>query len=342
MNVATSSSIPVASSAQPPHAGVVHGECRIVADVGGTFARLAWTGSATDGPLLQGLCTYRCAEHASLAAILADFAAAAGLPRGSAHAVVAIAGVMQGDVLVNANLAWPVSLADTAREAGLQSLRIINDFEAVALAVPYLRADQRVPLHAAADASPLWPALVLGPGTGLGAALCFADGSRRVLSSEAGHAALAAGTERELQVLQRLLQRWPHVNNERVLSGPGLLTLYEVLCGLSGQDVQTYDAQTLIEAARRGDDALARQAVDMFCAWLGSLAGDLALTFGARSVFLAGGMTTHVADALAEGGFAARFVNKGVLADVLRCVPVWRVEHGALGVLGAAAWTATD
>ena len=313
-----------------------------MADVGGTYARLAWAGNATDGPLLQELRTYRCAEHESLAAILADFRRGAEIAQGDVTAVVAIAGVLQGDVLVNANLPWSVSRQGTERAAGLQSLCIINDFQAVALAVPYLRADQRIGLHAAENATPQWPALVLGAGTGLGAALCFADGTQRVLSSEAGHAALAAGTPLELEVVQALLQRWPHVNNERVLSGPGLLTLYAVLCKRAGHVARAYDAPALVAAAGAGGDPIARQAVQVFCAWLGSLAGDLAVIFGARSVFLAGGMATHLAGELAGGGFAARFVNKGVLGDVLRGVPVWRVEHGALGVLGAAAWTATD
>lgn len=311
---------------------------RIVADVGGTYARLAWTTSVGEPVQLHAAQTYRCAQYPSLAAILSAYAARAGLAPGQASAVVAIAGVMQGDTLVNANLAWPVSRSATERDAGLQSLQIINDFQAVALAIPLLRAEQRIALHAAQDRLPAWPALVLGPGTGLGAALCFADGSGRVLSSEAGHAALAAGNSAEMQVLQHLLQRWPHVDNERVLSGPGLVTLYQTLCAIAGRPAQACDAPSLLAAARDGDDACAAQAVTMFCAWLGSLAGDLALTFGARSVFLAGGVSSHIAAPLSAGGFAARFTNKGVLGEVLQSVPVWRVEHGALGVLGAAAW----
>ncbi len=314
----------------------------LVADVGGTFARVAWAGEDGSGPVLHGLQRYRCADHPSLAAILSAFSLSTPPPRGSrslARAVVAIAGVMQGDALVNANLAWPVSLRETREQAGLHGLELINDFEAIALAVPFLRSDQRSLVHAGGSGSPQWPALVLGPGTGLGAALCFADGSRRVLSSEAGHAALAAGNSIELAVVAQLLQRWPHVGNERVLSGTGLLNLYQTLAGVEAQTVRWHSTEALLAAAKGGEDALAVRTVEVFCAWLGSLVGDLALTFGARSVFLAGGITDHVADFLAAPAFGARMVDKGVLGAMLRQVPVWRVEDAAIGVMGAAAWT---
>ncbi len=308
----------------------------IVADVGGTFARLAWAQRQQGKPRIEGLRRFRCADFPSLAAILADFAAGSG--EEPVDAVVAIAGVLQGDVLVNANLPWPVHGEATRREAGLESLRLINDFEAVALAIAHVQADALVPLHGHAAAAAAWPALVLGPGTGLGAALRFADGNRPVLASEVGHAALSAGTPLELDVLRLLMQRWPHVDNERVLSGTGMINLYQCLCQLHGAVPRWTDSEGLLAAAQRGDDEVAAETVAVFCGWLGSLVGDLAITFGARSVYLAGGISTHIAGFLPGSPFVERFLNKGVLADMLRDVPVWRVEHGELGVLGAASF----
>lgn len=323
-----------------PHAHRVTGVAPaavIVADVGGTFARLAWADGGMSA--LSAFRSYRCREHASLAAILADFARSR--PRVAVQAVVAIAGVLQGDTLVNANLPWPVSRAATRREAGLDHLQLINDFEAVALAIPHVREDALVPLLGGPVHHFAWPALVLGAGTGLGAALRFADGERPVLSTEAGHAALAAGTPLELDVLRVLLERTSHVENERVLSGTGLLTLYQALAGLRSVAPRFSRTEDLVAAARGGEDALAVETVQVFCGWLGSFAGDLAIAFGARSVYLAGGISRHIADMLGDGRFAARFLDKGVLRQVLEQVPVWRVEHGALGVVGAAAWQET-
>lgn len=338
MNVAASSPVfletPSSLSGQALHGS----RPRIVADVGGTFARLAWAQGDAGHPRIDGFRRFRCAEFTSLAAILAAFAADTRPGEGPIDAVVAIAGVLQGDVLVNSNLPWQVQGEATRSDAGLASLRLINDFEAVALAIPHVRADALVPLHGDGPATADWPALVLGPGTGLGAALRFAEGSRPVLASEVGHAALSAGTPLELDVLRLLLERWPHVDNERVLSGTGMLNLYQSLCQLRGVAAHWTDTEGLLAAAQRGDDETASDTVTVFCGWLGSFVGDLAVTFGARSVYLAGGISSHIARFLPGSPFVERFLNKGVLADVLRGVPVWRVEHGELGVLGAAAW----
>ena len=157
----------------------------VVADVGGTFARLALAETQPgQAPLLGSHRTYACAEHPSLAAILADFTAGLGQPVQAA--VVAIAGLLDGDVLINSNLPWTVSLSATRVQSGLHELQLINDFEAVALAIPYLQPDTLVPLNGDADPAQAFPALVLGAGTGLGAALRFADGERPVLASEIG------------------------------------------------------------------------------------------------------------------------------------------------------------
>lgn len=315
----------------------VPAETLIVADVGGTYARVALADVAPgQAPCITALRRYACAEHASLAAILADFRAS--LPQAPNAAVVAIAGVLKGDDLVNTNLPWPVSVQATRRDAQLATLELINDFEAVAYAIPFVDAHARVSLTPDAPQANGWPALVLGAGTGLGAALRFEAGSRAVLASEAGHAALGAGNALELQVLQQLLQRWEHVDNERVLSGTGLMNLYPALCALRGATVQWTSPEALISAALDGEDALAVETLEVFCSWLGSLAGDLAVSFGARSVYLAGGISAHVARFLHDGRFRDRFLAKGVMRPVLEQVPVWRVEHGELGVLGAAVW----
>lgn len=312
----------------------------IVADVGGTFARVAQvTVAHAQAPQVQAYQKYACTEYPDLAAILREFIDHHAGGRAEA-AVVAIAGLLDGDTLVNANLPWPVSLQRTRQVSGLASLELINDFEALAYAVPYLHADGLVALSGDAPHAFHWPALVLGPGTGLGAALRFEGGSRPVLASEVGHSALAPGNALEMEVLRLLMKRWPHVDNERVLSGNGLMNLYPCLCEIRGVAPHWQTPEQLIAAAVSASDPLAVETLEVFCAWLGSLTGDLAIAFGAKAVYLAGGISGHIEGFLRRGAFRERYLNKGVLGHVLRHVPVWRVDHGQLGVIGAAAWYA--
>ncbi|MBF6022424.1 glucokinase [Lysobacter niastensis] len=330
-------------------AGLSLGQPFIAADVGGTFARLGLVQMGEDGKVaVLEYRRYACASHPSLASILRDFAEAVPAQADSVqaeHAVVAIAGRLEGDTLINSNLPWPVSLERTRWEAGIGHIGLLNDFEAVACAMPYIEpsAMSRVcgPEDGAAERA--GPALVLGPGTGFGASLYLPrnlqPGSRpSVLASEAGHASLAAGNDRELQLVRHLLKRWSHVDNERVLSGPGLLNMYRALCEIDGRAPELDSPVMITAAAYERSDAHAVEAVGMFCGLLGSLAGDLAVTFGAASVYLAGGIPAQISALLMESDFAARFRNKGVLGEVLARVPVWLVDHGQLGLVGAAAW----
>ena len=317
----------------------------IAADVGGTYARLGLVGVEADGGItVRFHRRYPCANFGGLAAILRRFreeceAAQAGpFP---ADCVVAIAGVLQGDQLLNSNLPWKVSLAETRREAGIAQLHLINDFEALAWALPQVPADQLQVLGAGDGNGLRLPVVLVGPGTGLGAALVIDQGGRTgVQPSEAGHAALAANAPLELDVVRLLQSRFGHVDNERVLSGPGLVNLYQALCELRGMQPRWHAPSELVDAADEGGDLLAAECAALFCRWLGSFAGDLAITFRAGSVCLAGGLTGHLDHYLRQGGFMQRFLDKGVLSDTLRDVPVYTVEHGQLGIIGAAAWHA--
>ena len=313
----------------------------IAADVGGTHARIAlMQAGGGDAASMLHYRQYVCAEHAGLAAILRDFIQNADA--GDADfAAIAIAGVLNGDELVNSNLPWPVSLSQLKQTLGLRDVALINDFEAMAQATPYIDPVAATLVAGPSAAKPGGPTLVIGPGTGLGAALWLppAHGRRAsVMPTEAGHAALAPGNERELEIVRRLLQRWPHVDNERVLSGPGLANTYRCLCEMAGVAPRLSDPAAIAAAAQDGSDPQAREALETFCAMLGSVVGDLALSFGAQAVYLAGGIPAHIRPFLLRSDFGARFLNKGVLRSVLAQVPVWLIEHGRYGLIGAAAW----
>jgi len=312
----------------------------IVADVGGTYARVAWASPrAGHAPSIVGFRRYACAEHAGLADILRDYRQELMVTIGEAPtvAVVAIAGLLDGDRLLNANLPWPVSVERTRAEAGLDALQLVNDFQALAYAIGHADPATMRCLTGQAIHAAHWPALVLGPGTGLGAALRLDSERQPVLPSEVGNAALAAGTALEMDIVRLLAARQGHVGNERILSGPGLVNLYRCLCELRGVAARWSTPAEILDAAAN-DDAMAIESVQVFCGWLGSLVGDLAITFGARTVYLAGGITAHLSRWLDDGHFLKRYLDKGALSPTLQRIPVWCVEHGQLGVMGAAAW----
>lgn len=310
----------------------------IAADVGGTHARVALVETGPDSlPAIVRQHRYLCADFASLAQILRSFLESVGMPE-LEHAAIAIAGKRDGDTLINANLPWPVSLERTRLESGLPGLELVNDFEALAFAMPCVDRDEAVLLNGDPVEPGRGATLVLGPGTGFGAALWMPGAPPRVQASEAGHAALAVGNETEIGVLRWLLQRHPHVDNERVLSGPGLVNTYRALCELRGVEAVLDDPARITALAESREDPVATEALQVFCDLLGSLAGDLALSLGAQEVCIAGGIPSRIAGFLQESGFRARFVGKGPLRPVLERVPVWLVEHGSLGIVGAASW----
>ena len=311
----------------------------IAADVGGTHARVALVEPIAVPSSLR-LAHYRhyaCADYPDLAAVLRAYIDETGI-QARPDAAVAIAGLLVGDTLVHANLPWSVSVSGTVAGAGLHGLRLINDFEAMAWAVPSIDLAAAHLVSGPDVTTAPGPALVIGPGTGFGAAVRVPGRPPLVVPTEAGHAALSVRTPRELAVLGVFLQRWSHVGNERLLSGPGLLNAYQALCVLDGVDPRLASPAAVTRAAQQGDDPQAVEAVTMFCNVLGSVAGDLALTFGANAVYLAGGIPPLITDLLMASDFAARFVDKGVMAEVLRRVPVHLVEHGQLGLQGAASW----
>ena len=326
-----------ASTAGTHHAGHLP---FMAADVGGTHARLALAGRATDRAdriELQHYRTYRCAEHAGLGEILADFMAGAGTV--VERAVIASAGhALPDGVVVARNLPWPLPLPQLRSALGLRDLRLINDFAAVAHAAAGLAPEQSRHL-CGPDRAPAGPVLVLGPGTGLGTALVMGDGAAvRVLPSEAGQMSLAASSARELDVLALMLGEHGHVSREHALSGPGLHNLYRALCRLDGRAPAQGGPQDVSRAGIERSDAHATEALALFCALLGSTAADLALSFGARGVYLAGGILPQLYPFLLASTFARRFEDKGAMRAVLRDIPVRVIEHGQLGVIGAARW----
>jgi glucokinase len=312
----------------------------VAADVGGTHARLALVrGRAAARPALEHYERYVCADYPSLAAILREFLKSLS---GVAvqEAAIACAGYCLDGTIINTNLPWTVSLNALRAELKLATVEFVNDFEAVAYATPHIDERDTTLLTPSRGQGLAAPTLIVGPGTGLGAAVRIPFGDRHVvLATEAGQAAFAPSTDLEIEVLRVLRRRSSHVSIEQVLSGPGLVKLYGALAELRHAAASLYSPADITRAALDSSDAVAREALDVFCGLMGSVLGDLVLLYGAQGgAYLAGGILSQVKPHLVGSSFVERFLDKGAMRAVLERVPVRLIEHGQLGVLGAASW----
>ena len=310
----------------------------LAADVGGTHVRVGLV-EADNGNALKvhAYRQYRCADHSGLGAILADFIRHHGHAE---HCVIASAGYALADgTVISANLPWSLSTLRIRQELGFEAVHLVNDFEAVAHAAAHISASQVLQLSGPAEA-PRGPILIIGPGTGLGAAIWIPTGNAPVvLATEAGQASLAATTELEIAVLQQMLRERGHVCIEHALSGPGLLNLYNALCAVRAVAPVHATPDAVSGTACDGSDPLAVETLELFCGILGSTIGDMALLYGAQGgIYLAGGILPKISQFLLNSTFVERFLNKGPMTKALQGIPVKLVEHGQLGVIGAASW----
>lgn len=321
----------------------------LAADVGGTHARIGLVVRSDDSRQPIGVLHYHrysCADWASLTAMLQDFVTQlASTPHafaavGIRDCAVASAGYVLDDAIVNENLPWSVSISDIRAGLGIERLTVINDFEAVAYATQFIDAAEAVTIIEGTQPKSGGPKLVMGPGTGLGSAVLLPGQPRaQVLATEAGQISLSPGNEREIEILRVLSRDRPYVSFEDALSGPGLLKLYGALGELRRADPRCLTPAEVTAAAMAGSDATAVETLQVFCGLLGSFVGDLALLYGATGgVYLAGGILPQIQPLLLTSTFAERYFNKGVMRAWLQQIPVRLIEHGQLGVIGAAGW----
>jgi len=320
----------------------------IAADVGGTHARIGLVIGGAIGKTPVDVLHYHrysCSEWPSLVAMLQDFVAQlANTPHAAAaqhvdRCALACAGYVLDDAIVNENLPWPVPIGPIRQGLGVDQLAVINDFEAVAYAAQFIDAADTRPIIETVQPTTEGPTLVMGPGTGLGAAVLLPGHPRaQVLPTEAGLVALAPGSEREIEILRVLGRDRAYVAYEDVLSGPGLLRLYRALCELRGSEPDLQTPAQITGAALSGSDGAALESLQVFCGLLGSFVGDLVLLYRASAVYLAGGILPQIQPFLQTSAFAERYFNKGVMRPYLQQVSVRLIEHGQLGVMGAAGW----
>ena len=310
-------------------------ETWLVGDIGGTNSRFGLVSAPRKVLHWQN---YPVAHYATIGDALADYLAARGswpMPR---QAAIAVASAITGDHVTMTNHPWSFSIAELKARFGFDRLEVINDFTAQALALPFLGPDDRTTIGGG-TAAPGAPLAVLGPGSGLGVSGLVACGAKWVaLTGEGGHATLAPATDRESAVLDHMRRHFDHVSAERVLSGPGLVNLYNTLAEINGVPSKGYTAPQITDLAMRGEDPLCNETTTMFCAMLGTMAGNLALTLGARGgVFIAGGIVPRLGSFFADSPFRSRFQAMGRFEAYLAAIPTHVVTHPLAAFLGCAA-----
>jgi glucokinase len=306
----------------------------LVGDVGGTNARFA---VIDPEGRVRHLHIYPAANYGSLSEIIADYLERTMGRKRPPRAVIAVAGpVLDGEIEFT-NLDWQVSEGELLAQFEFEAVKLVNDFAAQALACPLLGADSLRPLGPKLRGGSDEPMVVLGAGTGFGVAgLARSERGDMAVATEGGHAAFAPSDDVEVEVWSQLRARHGRVSIERLLSGRGLFEIYGVLAGMRQAEATLANERAVYDAAAKGD-ALANETLDRFCGILGSVAGDLALTFGARGgVFVSGGIAPRMADRLAEGSFRARFEDKGRLTPYVKEIPTSLVLHPYPALIGAA------
>ncbi len=311
----------------------------ISVDVGGTNARFAIATIGSDGvPVLGTVRKYKVAEYPSLQACWAAFARdePEPLPRAAS---IAFATAIGGDVIKLTNSNWVVRPDTLKADLDLDTLRLVNDFEAVAHAVSKLPADHLELLFGPDTPMPRNGSVtILGPGTGLGVAMiAFVEGMPHVVATEGGHVDFAPLDVLEGRIVDYLRDKFLRVSTERIVSGPGLNNLYKAMATIGHDRVELMNDADLWQAALDNTDAFARTTLERFCLCYGSVAGDLALTHGPGTVVLAGGLTQRMKAMLPLSGFHSRFTAKGRFQGLMERVPVRLAIHEEIGLFGAAA-----
>ncbi|MBU3973888.1 MAG: glucokinase, partial [Alphaproteobacteria bacterium] len=252
--------------------------------------------------------------------------------------VLAVAGPVTDGEIDLTNSPWRVSEAEL-RTLGLNPVRLINDFEAQAWGAPVVPPEQLASLGGPDEGDPHAAIAVLGPGTGFGVSALLRDahGNEMAMPSEGGHACFAPGDAVEDEILRILRRRYGRVSIERLICGPGLLNLHRALAEIDGRESHIEDPALITAEALATPDSPCGATLARFCAILGCVAGDIALTTGARGgVYIAGGIAPRILSFLKASPFRERFERKGRYQDYMAGIPTHVILHKHAALLGAA------
>jgi glucokinase len=308
---------------------------RLLGDIGGTNARWAWQSSA-DAPL-QNIAVVPCSGNSSFLDSASTYLENHALGKPAA-ACMGVATAIGGDIVRFTNSNWSFSIAELKALLQVDQCVVINDFTALALSLPAL-ANNDVLRIGGDDAKHGAPIALLGPGTGLGVSGLVPDGRGGyvALSGEGGHVTLAASDSVEEEVIRVLRSQFGHVSAERVLSGSGLIHLYNAVCKINDVTALPLNPQQFSELAISQSDFYCNRTAQIFASFLGNLAGNLALTLGATGgVYVGGGVVPRLGTAFDRNTFRSRFEAKGRFSTYLECIPCWLITASTPALLGAS------
>ncbi|WP_417069739.1 glucokinase [Niveibacterium terrae] len=309
---------------------------RLLADVGATNARFTLESAPGRFEAIEVL---HCDDYADLGAAIQAYLAKVGIAR-VAHAGIAIANPIGGDWIRMTNRNWAFSIEETRERLDFSTFLVVNDFTALAMSLRYLGEDQRYQVGGG-EPQPNSVIGVLGPGTGLGVSALIPTADRWVtLGSEGGHVSFAPNDDRELYILQYCWRNHPHVSGERLISGPGIELAYRALSERACVRALPLTARDVVDAALNGSDPVCVETLDCFCAMLGTVASNLAVTLGALGgIYIGGGIVPRLGERFLHSPFRERFESKGRFADYLAKIPTYVITtpypafHGVSAIL---------
>jgi glucokinase len=312
--------------------------CLLIGDIGGTNARFAL--ADTVRPAFSEIRTLHCDDYESASAAIRHYLDSVGVESPRVICLAAAGPIIDKRVRFTNNH-WEIAADDLGAEFSIEGVRLLNDFEAIAYSVPFLTADDCIPVGLPEN-GPIeadhYMVGVIGPGTGLGAVGLRKYGDILLpIAGEAGHGGFAPETQVQIDILRALRERFDRVSSERLVSGPGLENIYWALMRIHGQKRAHLAPAEIFKAAIDDSDPLAAEAVQMFFEVFGQVAGDLALTLGAEDgIFIAGGISKRYPDLLKNSRFRSGFENKGRHRSLMERVPTQLILHDQPGLLGAA------
>jgi len=307
----------------------------LIGDIGATNTRFALV--QPDGKITPAR-VYALNDYASLLEAIDAYLSEEAPPARPVRAVLAVASPVTGDQVTLTNHPWTFSVETLRQQLGLRRLQVINDFAVNAAAVPHLGESDRLQIGGGAPVKNA-PIGVIGPGTGLGvSALVPSANGAAPIAGEGGHVTMMPATAQESAILDLMRKRYDHVSAERLLSGPGLVNLYNTLCELAETPAASFTAEQITSPGIWNKDPRTREATSIFCAMLGTVAGNLALTLGARGgIYISGGIVPRMSGFFAQSEFRSRFEAKGRLGGYVAAIPTYLIMRPLPVLLGAAA-----
>lgn len=298
----------------------------LIGDIGGTNARFA---VVSDGQIIDRR-QYLCADFGSLTKAISFYLNDTGVDTPPPVAALSVAGPVKDNRVKMTNHQWDIDAGELSNLLSVSSVTLFNDFEAIAWALPALTSGDLRTVQSGARNDKA-PAVVLGPGTGLGVA-AFIPGHGPV-ATEGGHMTISAINDREWEIVSALKQQFGHASYERAVSGMGLEAVYEILSGTNKV------ADEITRCAADGSDTAASETVQLFATFLAAAGADLALAYGAHGgVYLAGGILPKIVDDFPNEAFTRRFTDKGRFHDYLKAIPVHIVTAQSPALLGLKNW----